>query len=337
MNSTPSASLSTLTSDPLGACSEKQRKAIDLSLKHLCGVPQNASSSIMPGIQLQPFHDHSGLLMANLEGCVMPGIIVQNPGAKISQCRWEAAERKNARLQKRLEELNITTTTYSMSEDCESFCSDMREHVVLGPKSWEESSFITCEELRNHHEWKGFMDGYPTSEEGEEHTLDDFEDTVATFKDHESFRPRASPVLHPKVDGTCGINRVFDRLLDCFDIQAKDMPMVRDDGEVWKLDSFDDEEIKGLAWLFPCWDDETVDGFDMHSVADLTLYQNGSGSLNRSTDTESTSYVGQVFDGLEMEHPTPPRVLKIVSGDDSTLLTCETSPSSSKKGRQRLT
>jgi hypothetical protein len=336
----PYSPVSTLTSESLREKSpSRESQAIDLSLKFLSGVSKDAKSetSLMPGVRYTNFNDfaHSGLLDSNLskniktynDSKLIPKLTVRTE-AKIGEKLNKSKARKIATLERHGDSSPPVTTSREevslmgskmFAAPSETFSSDGHGLTFDDSELKPPSSFHLSPRTPVQGLWfQG--DGCIASEQGEEYTLDDFEDNVASGDETVKKRPAAHRhwsgyMMQPDLQEPTGLLLAFDLLLDCFDKREEKVLDLSPAHtlDTWNYSLYDEAELEndGIDWLLPCWNDGGFGSgyfpdFDESTLGDVSLLQGlqSKGSIFGSGETESLSHVERLFVGLEFE-PAP--------------------------------
>lgn len=288
---------STLTSEVLQG-QEKSIQAIDLSLKFLSGIRKDSKSeaSLMPGIRYTEFTDfeHTGLLVSNIskkirnnDSKLLPEVTMR-PGAKIEQMLRESRARKLANFYQEKhvspvltkgedQHSHIPTTPRSQDETFqEKFGNgDTSAHGRHKVDSLEMEPLPSLFHLtmRTPQGFSFNADDSIPSEEGEEHTLDDYEGTFdcdedeITLSSEEMVKIRSNAnhfFLQPELD-PCGILLAFDNIMGFKDHQDsdEDLDLSPQTTYTWTVDSLNDEayddaalENDSIDQFLPCWREE---------------------------------------------------------------------------------
>jgi hypothetical protein len=296
---------------------EHNTKAIDLSLRFLNGIPplsstaQNNSTSLMPGLSYQKFDDFSHstpfLRSRHTNDDMISSYLPMRPRAMPNQYRRrptmpnKSRSLSNVFLQSGKSSATIIQNSDDPPVSLLSACSLHGKMITVDPDSSSvhkilpnqievapSSSFLSDEnselderEEQEEEEDNNSDDVYVSfDEQGEEHTLCDFEGTVAgtiqSLSDESSFSTAASDdgdwpygivLQESDLQDPTGLLNAVDRVFDCFDPQAK--------SEQFKLEyspqTYDEKTLDGdLEWeaamerdgvdfLFPCCDDFGLD------------------------------------------------------------------------------
>jgi hypothetical protein len=351
------SAVSTLTSDPLQE-EKKNNQAIDLSLKFLNGLSKDTQSdaSLMPGILCTEFNDftHTGLLVSNIskkikhnDSKLLPEVTMR-PGAKIDEMLRESQARTFANRQlcnktpsistKPKEQLTPSPSTPPLQS--KAFAEKIRNYDSCGqgltfdnPGTEPSSSFQL--NMRTPQGLSFDPDESLPSEEGEEHTLGDYEITVAssseeTLKQRPNSNHWSDSLLQPELD-PCGILLAFDHMIDCLDHQDDDaLNLSPQTLDTWTPDSLYDEAVlenDGIDRFLPCWKEEfnsldfiSFDESTLDEVSQLETFDSKGSFIG--SEEESLSILEKFFDGLELE-PSPAKYVPLdetmTTDEDSTL------------------
>jgi hypothetical protein len=352
--------MSTLTSEPFQE-TKKNNQAIDLSLKFLNGLSSKdteSDASLMPGIRYRDFNDftHTGLLVSNIskkikhnDSKLLPELTMR-PGAKINEMLRESQARKVANRHRHRCDKTRPISTKSKEQltpspsnpqlQSKSFAEKMRTYDSGGqgltfdnPETEPSSSFQL--KMRTPRGLSFDPDKSLPSEEGEEHTLNDYEGKVAssseeTMKKRSNTNHWSDKLLQPELD-PCGILLAFDHMVDYLDHRDDDdLNLSPQTLDTWTPDSLYDEAVlenDGIDRFLPCWHEE-FNSLDFLSFDESTLDEvsqlgtiDSKGSLIGSEE-ESLSILEKFFDGLELE-PSPAKDVPLdgtmTTDGDSTL------------------
>lgn len=303
--------LSTLTPEQLSIRHKQDGQhnatAIDLSLRFLSGIPPaktgpEKSPSLMPGIFYQNFDDyaHPNTLLPSI--CNAPKSTAKSSHHQIHYLamRPQAMPNSQRRLlgmkADRLSNIDPSeeeSTIQDIDDIDVSFMSacSLHEKIPIEPNTMSVSEVISHQiegvesllDPNGKHDEVGDDDDdedvYVCFEQGEEHTLCDFEDKVANMGDAESEEESYATgaphdfwlddVLQPEFRDPTGLLNVMDRMLDCLDPQL----LIQSEGrgldsspQTYDEKTLDDDleweaamEKDGMDWLFPCCDDSGLD------------------------------------------------------------------------------
>jgi hypothetical protein len=247
--------------------------AINLSFKCFDATAQS-DTSLMPEYESYQGLEHSGRLLSQMPiGNHLLPQVTMRPAAKLSEIQEGSTARKIANLQQQVffrggETPNDLLLYPEPSEETGDIfdCSAASPAICLRQRTVAPEMSCDAEEC--------------TKEEGEEHTLGDWEDTIgfdsslsSSLSEESVTKKQPSPpwleqeLLQPSLhQDPTGLMFAFDRMLDCFD-RPQDLnasPQTLDTSYSHYVDDeIPDFDYDDIDCFLPCWHD------DLEEFADL--------------------------------------------------------------------